>query len=277
MPQAQAERLVVMRQQQGRFHSVGDFHVRTGLPVIVLRRLAEADAFSSLGLSRRQALWEVLKLKDEENPLLGEVKGQRDRGIEGQRDKGTEGQSAGSEEKGGEPASVPLSLRPSFPLSLRPSVPLSLPYDEPPVVLPTMPLGQEVMTDYATTGLSLKKHPVALVREELSKRRVITSQQLMEKPDGRWVKVAGLVLIRQRPGTASGIVFETLEDETGVVNLVVKPDIYERYRPAARHAQFVQADGYVQRSGQVVHVIAKRLHDLSDLLTGYDLRSRDFH
>jgi error-prone DNA polymerase len=91
------------------------------------------------------------------------------------------------------------------------------------------------------------------------------------------VKVAGLVLIRQRPGTASGIVFETLEDETGIVNLIVKPDIYERYRPAARHAGLLQADGYVQRSGQIIHVMAKRLFDLSDLLAGYELKSRDFH
>ena len=96
-------------------------------------------------------------------------------------------------------------------------------------------------------------------------------------PHGRWVKVAGLVLIRQRPGTASGIVFETLEDETGIVNLIVRPDIYERYRPAARHAELLQCDGYLERQGQVVHIMAKRLFDLSGLLHGYRLESRDFH
>jgi error-prone DNA polymerase len=85
------------------------------------------------------------------------------------------------------------------------------------------------------------------------------------------------VLIRQRPGTASGIVFETLEDETGVVNLIVRPDVFERYRPAARHAGLLQADGYVERQGQVVHVMAKRLFDLSHLLSGFQLASRDFH
>ena len=140
-----------------------------------------------------------------------------------------------------------------------------------------MPLGQEVMTDYSTTRLSLKKHPVALVRDELTKEKIISSAQLDEITHGKWVRVAGLVLIRQRPGTASGIVFETLEDETGIVNLIVKPDIYDRYRPAARHAGLLRADGYVQRSGQVVHVLAKRLFDLSHLLKGYELRSRDFH
>jgi error-prone DNA polymerase len=111
----------------------------------------------------------------------------------------------------------------------------------------------------------------------LSSRNILTSAQLMQTPHGRWVKVAGLVLIRQRPGTAAGIVFETLEDETGIVNLIVKPDIYDLYRPAARYAGLLQADGYVQRSGQIVHVMAKRLHDLSNLLHGYELRSRDFH
>jgi error-prone DNA polymerase len=140
-----------------------------------------------------------------------------------------------------------------------------------------MPLGQEVMIDYSTAGLSLKKHPVALVREELAKQRILTAAQLMNTPNARWVKVAGLVLVRQRPGTASGIVFETLEDETGIVNLIVKPDIYDHYRSAARHAALLQAEGYVQRNGRVVHVMAKRLDDLSHLIQGYELRSRDFH
>lgn len=139
-----------------------------------------------------------------------------------------------------------------------------------------MPLGQEVMTDYATGGLSLKRHPVALVREQLRQRRVITAAELMRLERG-WVRVAGLVLIRQRPGTASGIVFETLEDETGVVNLIVRPDIYEKYRPAARHAGLLECHGCVERQGKVVHVMAKRLFDLSGLLAGYQVSSRDFH
>jgi len=91
------------------------------------------------------------------------------------------------------------------------------------------------------------------------------------------VKTAGLVLIRQRPGTASGIVFITLEDETGVVNLIVRPDVFERFRPAARHAGLLQCDGYVERQGQVVHVMAKRLIDRSDLIRGLEISSRDFH
>jgi error-prone DNA polymerase len=200
-------------------------HRLTGLPVSVMRRLAEADAFESLALTRRQALWHVMRLSDEELPLW-------------------ECANSGDEEI--------------------------------PVALPVMPIGQEVMTDYATGGLSLKAHPCALIRQQLDARRIITAAELV-KLDRGWVRVAGLVLIRQRPGTASGIVFETLEDETGVVNLIVRPDIYERFRPAARYAGLLECHGYVERQGKVVHVMAKRLFDLSPLLSGYPLESRDFH
>ena len=240
-----AERIVKCRQERGAFATVAEFHCAARLPVAAMRRLAEADAFGSMGLSRREALWQVLKLKDENLPLFDDT-----------------------------PAfSPPSSLRRSVTPSLSPDF-------DPPVSLPTMPLGQEVMTDYSTAGLSLKKHPVAIVRDELSKQKLITAAELMDEnrsPHGRWVKVAGLVLIRQRPGTASGVVFVTLEDETGVANLILWPQVYEQYHAASRHATLLQCDGYVQRQGQVVHVLAKRLFDRSDLLEGYQLRSRDFH
>ena len=140
-----------------------------------------------------------------------------------------------------------------------------------------MPLGQEVMTDYTTTGLSLKRHPVSLVREQLTELNIITADELRATPHGKWVRVAGIVLIRQRPGTASGIVFETLEDETGIVNLIVRPNIYDKYRPAARHAALLHAEGYVERQGDVIHIMTWRLFDLSHLLAGYHFHSRDFH
>ena len=143
-----------------------------------------------------------------------------------------------------------------------------------------MPLRQEVMTDYATVGLSLKKHPVAFVRPALAEKKIITADRLADEkacPHGKWVKLAGLVLVRQRPGTASGVVFVTLEDETGTANLILWSNVYERFRPAARHATLLQVDGYVQREGQVVHVLAKRLFDLSDLIRGLRQPSRDFH
>lgn len=140
-----------------------------------------------------------------------------------------------------------------------------------------MPLGQEVLTDYATTSLSIKAHPLSLVREVLSAQKIHTAAQASALPNGKWVRVCGLVLVRQRPGTASGIVFVTLEDETGVANLIVRPNVFERYRPAARFASLLQCDGYIERQGQVIHVMAKRLFDRSDLLQGQLFGSRDFH
>jgi error-prone DNA polymerase len=148
------------------------------------------------------------------------------------------------------------------------------------VQLPLMSLGDEVLTDYDTTGLSLKRHPVFFARrhlERLGVKPAMVFQNAGQFPHGRWVKVAGLALVRQRPGTASGVVFITLEDETGSVNLILWSDVYERHRNAARHATLLQADGYVQREGQVVHVLAKRLYDRSSLLGGLRQPSRDFH
>jgi error-prone DNA polymerase len=142
--------------------------------------------------------------------------------------------------------------------------------------LPAMPLRDEVMMDYATAGLSLKQHPVALVREELRKLKIITTKEMSERDKG-WVKVAGIVLIRQRPGTASGIVFITLEDETGVANLIVRPDIFDKYLSAARGAYLLEADGFIERQGKVIHVMTKRLQDLSYLLAGHEFHSRNFH
>jgi error-prone DNA polymerase len=149
--------------------------------------------------------------------------------------------------------------------------------DRAPATLPAMPVGQEVLTDYTTTGLSLKCHPVSLVREQLEQLNVLPASQVVTLPAGKIVRVCGLVLVRQRPGTASGVVFITLEDETGVVNLVVWPKVYERFRPAARHAALLQCDGIIERQGQVVHVMARRMTDRSDLLRGASFHSRDFH
>jgi error-prone DNA polymerase len=233
MRQDMAERIMAARQHVGTFTSIEQFQKITAVPIHLIRRLAEADAFGSLGLSRRASVWEALPLKEEDHPLF-EL-------------------SDGPAEQAPPQAEIE-----------------NLP-------LPPMPLGQEVMTDYATHGLSLKQHPVALVRQQLAARKIIPARLVNDLPAGRWVKVCGLVLIRQRPGTASGIVFETLEDETGIVNLIVRPEVYERYRPAARHAGLLQADGYIERQGQVVHIMVKRMFDLSGMLSGFQVQSRDFH
>jgi error-prone DNA polymerase len=245
--QADAETLVTARRKLGAFRSIEEIHQATGLKKAALRKLAEADAFSSLKLSRREALWQVMALSDEQMPLYA-MQENRHEGTEARRHEVEEGSS----------------LSPC----LRASVPSCL---------PPMPLSQQVLTDYCTTGLSLKQHPVALVREALTKQKVITAKEMTSLPHGRFVRVAGMVLIRQRPGTASGIVFITLEDETGIANLIVRPNTFDQYRPAARHAALLQCDGYVERQGQVVHVMAKRLFDRSELIAGMEFSSRDFH
>jgi error-prone DNA polymerase len=165
---------------------------------------------------------------------------------------------------------------------------LALPEERQPLAMPSrdntpapalspMTAGQEIHADYGTPGLSLKGHPVQLIRRELTARKVIPAAQVWNRPHGKWVSVAGVVIIRQRPGTAKGIVFETLEDETGIVNLIIWPNVYDRYRNAARNASVLQADGYVQRQGQVQHVMVARLHDISHLVADCSLHSRDFH
>jgi error-prone DNA polymerase len=155
-------------------------------------------------------------------------------------------------------------------------------HDDPhlPVDLPPLPAHQEVSADYATVGLSLRPHPVTFARTALAACGVTPAHALQDVarfPHGRRVKVAGLVLVRQRPGTAGGVVFVTLEDETGTANLILWSAVYDLYRTAARQATLLQVDGIVQREGQVIHVLAQRLTDRSPLL--HDLRqpSRDFH
>lgn len=144
-------------------------------------------------------------------------------------------------------------------------------------LLPAMSRGEEVIADYASHGLSLKAHPMSLMRKELTAQRIITAQELEKRQSG-WVSVAGVVLLRQRPGTASGVVFMTIEDETGIVNLILRPKIFDLYLAAARYARILRADGRVERNGKVIHVMARRLTDLSGELGRSELfRSRDFH
>lgn len=218
-----------------------------GVPQRALELLAEADAFASVGLSRREALWAVKGLKGEHRA----------------------------------PVQAPLLA--------------SLPLFEDRVALPEMGRPQEVAEDYRTTSLSLKAHPIGFYRPMLARRGVITAERLRELKDGAKVVVAGLVLIRQRPGTAKGVVFVTLEDETGVANAVVWKDRFEADRNVVMTASFLMARGRVQRAEGVIHVVAEGFTDLSAHLStlrdepaapaprvrqkvsGRLLRSRDFH
>jgi len=189
-----------------------------GISQAALERLADADAFNSLGLDRRRALWEISALHDRPIALF-------------------EGQPSES-------------------------------VTETQVSLPLMTPSEHVVQDYASMALSLKAHPVSFVREKLRLLHILSAKELNETPDGTPVKAAGLVLVRQRPGTASGICFITIEDETGSANLVVFQKLFDTYRKEILQAKLLMVEGHLQREGEVVHVIARRLFDLSKFLRG---------
>ena len=137
---------------------------------------------------------------------------------------------------------------------------------EPPVRLPEMRLGEHIVSDYAFLELSLKCHPLALLRQSFAREGVVRAVELGTIEPGRLVSVAGLVLVRQRPGSASGVIFVTLEDETGIANLVVWPDTFDRFRAQVMGATLMLCRGRLQREGLVIHVVAERLADLSSRL-----------
>ena len=187
-----------------------------GLSVACLERLADADAFRSLGLDRRQALWEVSALADRPIGLF----------------RGTASESA----------------------------------FETGVDLPAMALSEHVVQDYATTSLSLKAHPVQFMRERLRNLGAIPAAELSSRRNGDFVKVAGLVLVRQRPGTSKGVVFITLEDETGHFNLIVWASVFEEYRKEILGTKMLMVQGHLQIEKEVVHVIVQRCHNMNRLL-----------
>jgi len=180
-----------------------------------LEKLADADAFRSMGLDRRQALWQVSALADK-----------------------------------------PLALFEGKPEA------------EAQVSLPLMTQGEHVVQDYASTGLSLKKHPVALVREKLELMRVVPVSDMKKLKDGDAVRVAGLITVRQRPGTAKGVLFMTLEDESGNANLVVWEKLFNTYRKEIIQSRLLMAEGKVQIEGEVIHLVVRRCFNLSGLLRG---------
>ena len=137
--------------------------------------------------------------------------------------------------------------------------------------------GQDIRADYETLGLTLGRHPMALLRERFRRRRYVTAQDLPAAGHGALVRVAGLVVTRQRPGSASGVTFVTLEDETGQVNLVVWKATAEAQRRALLSARLMGVEGEVQIEGEVIHVIARRLTEHNALLGSLAVRSRDFH
>jgi error-prone DNA polymerase len=138
--------------------------------------------------------------------------------------------------------------------------------DEPEVVLRPMTAGSEVVEDYSHVGLTLRDHPVSFLRKDLARRRIVTCAAAMASRDGRWMEAAGLVLVRQRPGSAKGVMFITIEDESGIANLVIWPKVFELNRRVILSAGMLAVRGRIQREGEVVHLVVQRLTDLSNEL-----------
>jgi error-prone DNA polymerase len=134
---------------------------------------------------------------------------------------------------------------------------------------------ERLVADYAGTGLTVGKHPMHYRRQELRSRNVLSASELRRCRDGEYVKAAGCVIARQRPGTAKGFIFISMEDETGIANVIVTPDLYERERLTVVRSKFLLAEGVLQNQDGVIHVKAMRLSALSD--SAMELRSHDFH
>jgi len=147
---------------------------------------------------------------------------------------------------------------------------------EPEVALRQMTAGHNVVADYSHVGLTLRDHPIAFLRKELTARRIVTCAEAMNARDGRWLMTAGLVLVRQKPGSAKGVMFITIEDETGPANLVVWPSLFERRRRIVLGSSMMAINGRVQREGEVAHLVAQQLFDLSGELAELTDRDLDF-
>ena len=209
-----------------RANGYGDPHAlwaRAGLGPRALEVLANADAFQSMELKRREVLWDIKALGDTPLPLFAAA-GEKDHGPEA------------------------------------------------PVALPEMTMGEEVIDDYASLRLTLKTHPVNLLRPCLA--GTVTNDTLKEAEHDQRTAVCGLVIARQRPGTAKGVIFATLEDETGVANIIIWAKVYEKYRRIVLTSRLLMVRGKLQREGLVVHILAEHLEDRSDLLVA--LGEKDF-
>jgi error-prone DNA polymerase len=147
---------------------------------------------------------------------------------------------------------------------------------EPAVTLRPMTTGAEVVEDYGHVGLSLRSHPVGFLRGHLRRQRIVTCAEAMQARDGRWLETAGLVLVRQMPLSAKGVMFITIEDETGIANLVIWPKLFEQQRRVILAAKMMAIHGRIQREGEVIHLVAHRVTDLSEVLASVGCRDATF-
>jgi len=283
LAEADAERLVAARGSG--YVDARDLWRRSGLGRTALERLAAADALRSLdqslgGLDRRRGLWALKALGDAPLPLFAAAEttlpaphpptpaarvppSPRKRG-EGLKPHERLPLPACGERVGVRGWHKPLPSLQATPSETRAAA-----------LLPAMPLGEHVVEDYATTGLTIKRHPLAFLRAELAQEGLVTAADLATLPVGRRLAVAGLVLIRQRPGSANGVVFVTLEDETGIANLIVWPAILERFRRAALGATLLYCRGRLQREESVIHLVAEDLRDWTARLNTLRERTGD--
>jgi len=228
LPEDDARRIALAVRERGRFRTIESLWRASGVSTRALRCLARADAFGSMGLDRRRALWQIKPLRDESLPLFESVDATSEEGL--QR-------------------------------------------------LPEAPAAERVLHDYGAVGLSLRAHPVSFIRDRLERRGVVRAEALRDEraqPHRSKAAVAGMVLCRQRPGTASGVVFITIEDETGIANLVVWRDVFERYRRVARLSNLLLVRGTVERAGEVIHVHARHLEALDAEIPTLVSLGRDF-
>jgi error-prone DNA polymerase len=235
---------------------VRDVWLRTGLSPHVLERLADADAFGSLGLTRREALWAAKALgrvgdRDDDLPLFAVASSFTSPRVRGEVDppngsgrRPARWQASHSDGGSGE------RERPR----------------EPDVHLPPMPIGEEVINDYRFLHLSLRAHPAQFLRPDLDARGIRQNETLRRTTSGTRVRISGLVTCRQRPGSANGVVFMTIEDESAVANVIVWPKVFERLRPVILSARYVAVTGRVQEESGVIHVVAEQLEDLTHFL-----------
>ncbi|MEO5741735.1 MAG: OB-fold nucleic acid binding domain-containing protein, partial [Vicinamibacterales bacterium] len=226
-----------------RFISVDDLVTRTGIRREELQTLADIGAFASFGYERREALWQVEKAVRPTGELFRDA-------------------------NAGHPSQPQSSI--PHPQFLIPN-PQSL-EDCP---LPPMSAEERLVADYAGTHLTIGPHPMAMRRSELAMRGVLRAVDLSRARDGRRIRVAGSVITRQRPGTAKGFVFLTLEDETGIANVIVRPDLFDRDRMTILEQPFLLVDGILQNQDGVTSVKAERLHALGGAAVEID--SHDFH
>jgi error-prone DNA polymerase len=217
-----AERIEAKRRTG--YATIRDLWRKAELRMADLEILADGDAFGSMGIDRRRALWDIRALGEKPLPLF-----------------------LHAEKAIGAGDNAP---------------PLDQPH-EPDIVLPTMGIGEHVVADYQNLSMTLRRHPIALLRHRLTPHGIVPCARLADLPNDSFASVAGLVLVRQRPGTAKGVIFATIEDESGIANIVIWKKMFERHRRFVMESRLMCAGGKIQKEGAVIHLVAEQLRDFS--------------